>query len=156
MCEFSAYVAFHKATDRQTDYKTRKRLNTSLNVTVEDGVEKLPPSQRLSMVLETMVLTDSFFFLQQKIRYIIVESRDEVIMTWTVQTGWCIMPSERSRIPVVFWSNLSILHILSCFGRILVFYTFCRVLVEFMYFTQSVVFWSNLSILHILVFIALI
>ena len=38
MCEFSAHVAFNKATDGQTDIKHEKETKTQLNqnVTVED------------------------------------------------------------------------------------------------------------------------
>ena len=38
MCEFSAYVAFNKATNGQTDVKheKEKKKKTKLNVTVED------------------------------------------------------------------------------------------------------------------------
>ena len=50
MCECSACVAFLKQHDRRTDRdKTRKRLNTYLNVTVEDRVIKyfLPLKDRV-------------------------------------------------------------------------------------------------------------
>ena len=58
-CEFSENVAFDKATNGQTEYKTRNVVNTQLNVTFEAPTlamsllkivgEKLPLSQRQSL-----------------------------------------------------------------------------------------------------------
>ena len=60
MCTFSAYIAFNKAIDGQTDIK-RHAKRTQLKVTVEDRVEMLPPSQRSSwennVCMQFMVLS---------------------------------------------------------------------------------------------------
>ena len=51
MCEFSAYIAFNKSTNGQTDIKHEMRREKKLSwmSLLKKAVEKLPPSQRSSL-----------------------------------------------------------------------------------------------------------
>ena len=59
MCDFSAYVAFNKATNGQTDIKHEMGENKlSWMSLLKIAIEKLPPSQRSS--LETIQFHSKF------------------------------------------------------------------------------------------------
>ena len=74
VCEFSAYVAFNTAIDGQTDVKHEQDFKTKLDVTVEDRVEMLPPSQRVSLERESMPKLRTLFCLVLVVVHIIKRS----------------------------------------------------------------------------------
>ena len=61
MCVFSAYIAFDKATNGQTDIKREMgKKHTSMSLLKIVG-EKLPPSQRWSLEMELALAVISVF-----------------------------------------------------------------------------------------------
>ena len=69
MCTFSANFAFDTATYEQTNrYKTRDVVNTYLNVTFEIYFQTLPPSQRLSLEINMVII----FVLQRPVMCIVI------------------------------------------------------------------------------------
>ena len=64
MCDFSAYVAFDKATNGQTDTKHEMGETISWMSVLKMVGEKLPPSQRSS--LEKQITSQSFHYYSSR------------------------------------------------------------------------------------------
>ena len=99
MCEFSAYVAFNKATNGRVDIKHKKENKFSWMSLLKIAVEKLPPSQRsglenytlfcLVYIKKRSFLTSCvFWFALQSLHEFFVEKGLSYYKQWNVSKQW--------------------------------------------------------------------